>query len=128
MIENKARTEQKIQKIKVTGQLEVKSLKSTIEDLRDELERAELDKSDLEGKISSRFAQEIKSLQSSLVQAREKCERLLLEKEDISQSVTSKFQKEITNLKVNITQTRESLEQAKIEKMMLYNYAFLNLM
>ena len=63
------------------------------------MERAEIEKSDLEAKISTRFAQEIKSLQASLVQAREKCERLVIEKEDISQAVTAKFQKKYPTLK-----------------------------
>ena len=56
------RSEQKIQQITVANQTEIKDFKKTIEDLRAELERSELDKAELEGKISSRYAQEIKSL------------------------------------------------------------------
>ena len=70
--------------------MEVKDFKKTIEDLRGELEKTELDKAELEGKISSRYAQEIKSLQLSLVQAREKCEQFMIEKEEIAQSVTAR--------------------------------------
>ena len=48
----KAELNKKFRKSSPLGSLEVKSLKSTIEDIREELERAEIDKSDLEAKIS----------------------------------------------------------------------------
>ena len=62
----------------------MKSLKNTIEDIRNELEKAEIDKSDFEGKILPDNSQEIKSLQTSLIQARDKCERLVIERRYLS--------------------------------------------